>query len=132
MSFLHKSLTFNISVTCKAEVATQATVKQYDSAIRAILNLLAQKNLISTFFAPHVLRSQGGDGVCSHRLVVDVSGPLVDFMEGTPTVQQSAATPGVQTLGAPQGIVMFLFLSGGGDGLAFLLHILLLRIRQKT
>ena len=38
---------------------------------------------------------------CSHLLVVDVSGPGVDSMEATPTVQQSAATPGVQTLGAP-------------------------------
>ena len=32
--------------------------------------------------------------------------------------------PGVQILGTPQGIVVFVFLGGGGDGPAFLLCIL--------
>jgi len=58
-------------------------------------------------------------------------------MEATPTVQQSAATPAVQTLRAPQGIVVLVVLGGGGDGPAFLLRILLplyggARIRQET
>ena len=57
--------------------------------------------------------------------------------EHRPTLQQSTAIPGVQALGALQGFIEFVFLGGGGDGLAFLLRILLLlagdvRIRQET
>ena len=41
------------------------------------------------------------------------------------TSSKALQPPRFQTLGAPQGIIVFVFLGGGGDGPAFLIHILL-------
>jgi len=66
---------------------------------------------------------------CSH-LVMDVSGPRVDSMKATPTVQQSTATPrGPNPRSSTRHRRFQCFLGVGGDGPAFLLCILVVLMR---